>query len=285
MRDEFVDPNEMPAEPAVKPVDEKVTLTKAEYDSVLRDRDEARQSERYWANLARPGQQPQLVAEEPETDQVEEAEGRDGIEGDTPDKLIDEFASTGVKALKNRGFITEADAIKLAKEVAGKVSRTMIDQERSKITSDTQLITEFPELRDKESALFKETAKHYQDAIKMDPAASKTPAALMLAARTARAILKANGNEAPARRQREPEYDDAREPRYRERDDDREREDDRRRRVDAQDSRPRGRSEAIDSDDMMGTEAKTVAKAMGISEEEFEASRKQTAGLRAVRRR
>jgi hypothetical protein len=194
-----------------------------------------------------------------------------GLEGDTPEKLIDEFASSGVAALSKRGFITAADAKKIAVEAALHVSQELIGRERQKMGTDAQIKTEFPELWDKDSDLFKETAKHYQKAVAMDRNALKSPAALWLAAEAARASL---GRRAPARG----------EDGYEERGGGREPEEDRRARAAAQDGRSNGKHQSDDMD-MLGPEAKEVARLMGVTPEEFQKSRKELGYSSRSRRR
>jgi hypothetical protein len=256
----------------VKAKDDYVPLTRAQVESLQRERDESRESERYWADRARSGSSGGTAepAGEPEDDDASEfidTDAADGIDGDTPEKLVDEFAAKGVAALKSRGFITARDAQKLAADVAIKVARQMIGQQVTRSTSDAQIMAAFPELKDQTSELFKATAKIYQEAVAMDPTAKKTPAALFLAAKAAKAALK------PAPKPRTDDEDD----------DQPERESERRRRSDSQDGRPRGRGAVEEHDDMLGEEARSVIKAMGITEEEFKASRKVTGG--APRRR
>ncbi len=251
--------------------EDKVTLSRAELDSLRRERDEARESERYWANQARGnGRQPEPQAAEdgPDPREFLDEEERPSIEGDTPEKLIDEFASSGVAALSKRGFITAADAKRIAVEAALHVSQELIGRERQKMGTDAQIKQEFPELWDKESELFKATAVRYQKAVAMDPSATKSPAALWLAAEAARESLKRTST-------RDEEDNGYRNGRG-------EREDDRRARAAAQDSRSNGR-QAIDDMDMMGPDAKEVAKLMGITEKEFRESRKEL-GMRPRRR-
>jgi|GEM_PF-5618232 len=246
--------------------DEYVPLTRTEAESLRRERDEARESERYWSAHARGNGQQQQAAE-PEAEDGSEfyAEETPADDDDTPEKLVDDFAATGVKALQKRGFITAADAQRLAVDTAVKVSREMINRERQKMGSDTKILADFPELKDEKSDLYKETAKHYQEAVAMDPSAVKSPAALYLAAKTARATLKAKA--APRR----DDDDDRPEP-----------ESDRRARANSQDGRAKHRAE-VEDDDMLGSEARSIVKSMGITEAEFKASRKETAG--AGRRR
>jgi len=257
-----------PQAPPVAPAqgtEENVTLSKAAHDALIRERDEARNSERYWAERARSGgnNTPAPAAENDDAPDSREFLDDDdtpaGLEDDTAAKLVDDFASQGVSALTKRGFITAADAKRIAVDTAVKVSRELIGRERQKMTSDAQIVTDFPELKDQTSELFKETAAIYQKALAMDPNAAKTPAALYLAAQAAKASLK--GRQAPPASRREEE----------------EHEDDRRRRADAQDGRSRGRSTAEDTSDMLGPEAKELISKMGITEDEYKASAKQFA--------
>jgi hypothetical protein len=250
--------------------DDNVNISRAELESLRRDLRETQQSERDWANMARGGRTPASEpAAEPE-DALDPADYIDqetaGVEGDTPEKLVDDLAAQGAAALGKRGNITAADAQRMAVDIAAKVTRDLMGRERGKMASDAQIMGEFPELRDQKSEMWKETAKQYQAAVAMDPAAKKTPAALFLAARVARETLKAR--EAVGRRTRneddEPEYRGAREP-----------EDDRRRRADSQDARPRGRAAVDDVDDMLGAEARQVIRGFGITEAEFNASRRE----------
>jgi hypothetical protein len=242
-------------------------MSRAEFESLKRESAERGEAAQYWSGLHRTAARTAEPAADEDEDVAREfleADEPDGIDGDTPEKLVDDFAAKGVAALKSRGFITAKDAQKLAVETALKVSREMIGRERTKITSDATLMNEFPELKDQASDLFKETAKRYQKAVAMDPGAKRTPAALYLAADAARESLKAR---APVKRRNE---DDDYEPEH---------ESDRRRRADSQDSRPNGRGQAADRDDMLGDEARQVIKAMGISEAEFKASQKDTGSM------
>jgi|ERR1035441_1991662 hypothetical protein len=241
--------------------DENVTITKSEFDRMNRELTETRQSERYWAGRASGAPATEQVVEEPTEDASEfyDADAQGLATDDTPEKLVEDFASKGASALSSRGFITKADAQKLAADTALKVTRELIGRERVKITTDAQIFEKFPELKDKNSDLWKEAAVNFQAAVAMDKNALKTPAALYLAAKAASETLKARA--ATARRTQEDD-----EP-----------ESDRQHRAASQDSRTRGGSIVESDDDMMGSEAKAVARAMGLSAEEFTASKKELA--------
>jgi len=244
--------------------DEYVPLTRAQAESLQRQVDESRESERYWSAHARNNGQQQQAEPEAE-DGSEFYDEETATEGNTPEKFVDDLASTGAAAIGKAGYVTKAEAQRIAADTAARVSREFIGRERQKMGSDTKILADFPELKDQNSDLYKETAKHYQEAVAMDPNAVKSPVALYLAAKTARATLKAKA--APRR----DDDDDRPEP-----------ESDRRARANSQDGRAKGRAE-VEDDDMLGSEARSIVKSMGITEAEFKASRKETAG--AGRRR
>lgn len=242
--------------------------SREDWESLQRQVDELRQSERYWANLARSGGKaedpPPAPAEEgPDPNEfLDSNEPKAPLEDDTPEKLVDEFASQGVAALAKRGFVTASDAKRIAVEAALHVSQELINRERHKMGTDHELMSRFPDLRDPDSELFKETAPLFQHAVAMDPNARSSIAVLTLAAEAASQKLK---NRKPARE--EDEYEAPRR-------NGRESEDGRRARIAAQDGRSNGR-QVIDDMDTLGPEAAEVAKRMGISPEEFQKSRKE----------
>lgn len=267
--------SDQPAVQQQQPKDEKVEISKAELESLQRQLKETRESERTWADLARRGAQPQPEAVqvgEPEEaldpDEYGDPDAADIPEDDTPDKMVADIASKGVKAIQSRGFVTAKETQRIAVEAAQRVTRELIGRERQKITTDAQLMNEFPELRDQNSALFKETAARFQKAVAIDPRAVKTPAALYLAAQAAKESLAAK---AAAQRKTRDEADEFEE------------EQDRQVRVRSQDSRPSG-SHDSDDDDMMGDQAREVARLMGVTEEQFQASAKQLRVQRGRRR-
>lgn len=249
--------------------EETITISKAELDALRRDRDEARGSERYWANLARGNAgtaEPAAEAEEEIEIDPNEFLDTDAATGllpdDTPEKLVDEIARDGVKALSKRGFVSAAEAqriaVEKATEIAGKVARQIVNNERVKAVSDNVLLTNFPELKDAKSELYQETAKIYREAVAMDPNAAKSPAALFLAAKSAKQTLDAK---------RDPEED----------------EEERLLRVSAQDGRTRGRRETA-ADDLIGPEAESILKQMGITPEAFKEEKAKLGGARPSRR-
>lgn len=253
--------------------EDNVTISRAELESIKRESQEREQAARYWSGL----HQQSKTAAEPESEDIDPSEFLDeedvagqGVEDDTPEKLVNDLAAKGVAGLKSRGFITAKDAQKLAADVAVKVSRELIGRERTKDRSDNTIMTEFRELKDEKSDLFKETAKLYAKAVAMDPNVKKTPAALYLAASAARELLKAK---APARQRNDDDDYNRYEP-----------ETDRQQRIDAQDGRSRGRGVIDATDDMLGDEARDVIRQMGITEAEYKESQKQLSGGRGRRK-
>src|SRR5260221_9579400 len=139
-------------EPVVVTPPEKdtwVPLTRAATEALQRERDESRASERYWADTARSRSGPAADAA-PEPEDVDTSEFLDAedaaADDDTPEKLVNDLASKGASALKARGYITKADAQKLAADVAVKVAREMISRQGQRDRSDTAIMGEFPEL-------------------------------------------------------------------------------------------------------------------------------------------
>jgi hypothetical protein len=251
--------------------EDNVTISRAELDALKRESNERAEAAKYWSGLHR---QPRANEAAAETDEVDPREFLDEEEatddGDTPEKLVNDLASKGAAGLKARGFLTAKDAEKLIAKKSVEIAQELIGRERQKVSSDAMIMAEFPELKDQNSELFKATATRYQRAVAMDPNAKKTPAALYLAAEAARESLKRT---APVKAREEEEEDRYNRP---------EREDDRRRRADSQDGRTRNRGE-VDDRDMLGSEAKQIIAAMGISEDEYKASLKATGSRRRSR--
>lgn len=249
---------------------DKVTINKSELESLQRQVRELGESERTWAGIARGNAgrvaEPQVVEEDDELDSAQfmDDDAADIPADDNAEKMVADIASEGVRAISKRGFVTGKQAQEIAIEAAKAVTKEMIGREVSKRTTDTAIMEKFPELRDQNSELFKETAARFKEAVAIDPKSAKNPGALFLAAKAAKESLERKN---PSRG----------------RDDDFEDEQDRRTRVRSQDSRPSGRAE-IDDDDMLGNEAKAVIAGMGISQDQFKTSRKEL-GISGARRR
>lgn len=269
-----------------KAADEKVTLSRAEFEALRRETAEAKESERYWAGVARRGGAPVTETAEETEEQIETSDLIPEVTGDQavddaifndPDKWAEAISKgpAAIKAfIKTQGLVTAQEAA----EIAAKVAQRTVQVERQKITADNVIVRDFPDLTNQNSDLFKATAVELKKLVAMDPRAKNSPATLYAAARVAKAGLDAKA--ATDRRTRDPEAEDDRYDRF-----DHEPEEERRRRADSQDgSRTRAHS-ASDDEDMLGPEAKEVMRQMNITQEEFLASAKQVRGERPRGRR
>lgn len=171
---------------APKQPDELAELRK-QFDALRKQNEELAASERYWAEQARgrgkPEPDPEEEPEEPEDDDPE-------LTDDTPDKLVDDFSTKGVEALVKRGVLTKKAAREIIRKEAEKVARQIVDTRVRQVTEDSKLMTEFPELNDPESELYKATQKIYRGLVAEDPALRKSVGALKMAARQAKLELK-----------------------------------------------------------------------------------------------
>lgn len=276
---------------------EEVKLTRAEFESLKRERDEARESERFWANRARSGGQAAAEqVDEPEEqietgDLVPDVTGEESIDKaifSDPDKWA-EAVSKGPDAIRayvrSLGLVTGKEAAEIARDVA----RRTVDVERAKMGTDAKIMNDFPELANPKSDLFKATTVELQQLVAIDPSAKNRPATLYAAAKAAKAGLAAKAAADRGRTRDDDHEDDDRYDRIddddrggRNRDDDDE--GDRRRRIDAQDGRNRSR-DTDDDMDMVGPQAREVIRQMGITEKEYQDSRRELGvGRRGGRR-
>lgn len=211
---------------------------------------ELRESEKVWFDryekLVKGGK--------PDPDPDADPDGDDPeVEDDTPDKLVDEFSSQGIAALRKRGVITKKETRELirreAEKIARKVAGEAVGKAESRAVRDSQLFGEFPDLRDTKSELYKRTAEVYREMVKDDPDAANSTRALARAAKEAKLTMRIEQLEKGGGRG----------------------DDDRERRIAAQGG-DRGRSGGEFRDDDMGPEAREVLKAFeryGATEEDF----------------
>jgi hypothetical protein len=269
-------PPDKGGKPAKEP--ETVSIPKAEWERVQRQVTELTESERYWATRARGGDEPEAEEEEIDTKSlVPEVTGNDDVDEaifNDPDKWTDAI-SKGPAAIEK--FIKKAGYLKADEvaQIAVRAARQEVQTATQRFTSDNAILSQFPELRDKNSELWKETAKNLQEMVGIDKNAAKTPAALFAAAKLAKATL---GQKQPAR---------DRGGRFAGDDDvyDRYDEDERRARVDAQGgSRSRRGGEPDDDQDMLGPDLKQMCKDMGVSEADFLKNRRVLNSERGRRR-
>lgn len=263
---DVVEHDNTPAPAREKPqesnADKELKQLRADLADTKRRLSETEADSRHWANEARrrPVEtKPAVVEEEPDDTVVDE----------TADAFLDDVSKEGLSALKKRGVVTREDLKAVVKEVMtevdGKISSTV---QGAKL--DQKMVEEFPELtkeakeiekaaasgsRHTPSALYRRTAEIFRESVAEDPGLKNSPAAMLIAARQARAELKGNPAEKEAnvetRATRRSRIEQARP---------------------ARESAPGGDdTDAPDySDDQL-----TVMQKLGVSEKEFEAGRKQ----------
>ena len=262
---------------------ETVTVSKAELARMERELGEARASERFWADRARGNGNghPQQAAPAEEEDPIETDDllpkppavtGTSDVDEaifHDPDKWLEAISKgpRAIQALVAKATEGYVNAQQVA-EIAAKVARRTVDVERGKISTDSQLMTKFPELADNKSALFRATAEEFQELIAFDPQAKKSPATLFAAAKAAKSRLAMEARSKKDDGDDGDEYDRV--------------ETDRRARVAAQDNRP-GRAPLEDPDDSLGPQAKQIAKMMGITSEEMLTEKRKTDAMRRKR--
>lgn len=272
-----------PAEPAKadkagKP-DEEVTRLREENVSLRRRATESEQSERFWADKAKTGggeqpkRGPQIVEPEVELGDLAGDEQVDDEAPQTPEKFLDELNEKGVdaiiSALRKRGLVLDKDQVL---QLSAETSRRVVQHERGKMTIDAQISTDFPELKDDTSELFKETSRIFRHNVELDPNLRKSPAALLMAASQARAELKAK---APVKKARSD---------YREEGEDREADDARQRRINAQRGElGRGGAPFEGDDDDLGPEARSVIALFGKAGVDEKSYREERTRLRRAR--
>jgi hypothetical protein len=238
---------------------------RAEVDRLKKSNEQLTESERYWAGLARRGGageedgEDDLDDAEPEAKPTAKGKRRaepepDEDDLDDPAKFVDALSAKGPKVLdavlRKRGFLTAEGAAKLVQDA--------IQRERHSMSTDAELVTRFPDLKDAESELSQETGRIFREAVKRDPAAKRSAAALLMAAELAEFRLAQKAAKTKAQPARE---------------DDDERETERRRRVEAQQGArgTRGRAEVEDEpdDDYLGPQAQAVIAALGVKPERY----------------
>jgi hypothetical protein len=137
----------------------------------------ARESEKYWAELAKRYSAPQA-------EEGEEEEGSEEQE-EPVDKFIEELSNHGLKALRKRGLVTMRDVEKLV--------QSALAEERKRMMADMELVRKYPELTDESSPVFARAREVYREMVERDPSLKNSPVALELAAKVAKAELAANG--------------------------------------------------------------------------------------------
>lgn len=261
-----------------KPAD-TITIPKAELEALRRERDEAKNSERFWADRARGNghapAEPAADDDEPiETGDLlpKPVSGKADVDEaifNDPDKWLEAISKgpKAIQALVRNATSNFVDAETVA-EIARKVARRTVDVERTKISADNTLLTRYPGLSDKNSEFFKVAAEEYNELIEFDPEAKKSRSTLLAAAKAAKLRLEAKAP-AKGKQEEEDDYDYV--------------EDNRRTRIAAQDGSRNGRGPRVEEpEDSLGPQARQIARAFGVSDEEVIAERKK---LEPTRRR
>lgn len=124
-----------PATPATPPASEDVAAIKAQLEELKGQVQESQRTAQYWFEQAKGKKEPKEPAPEPEED------------------VLDTITSKGVKGFDSlaakRGFIKREEVEQL---INGKVSQ---------VTKETELLTTYPDLKNKKSEFFQATAMHY----------------------------------------------------------------------------------------------------------------------------
>ena len=172
-----------PEKKAAKPSDE-VKLSKKEYEALQKRVAEADETAQYWAERAKPPEK----AEKPEDEEKAADEPED--DGDV-DKFVTDLTKSGLKALVNRGVLTKKEATEIIQREARKVTKELVAAEVKRVSTDAELVRQFPDLQNRESEHFKRTSSIYREMVEQDETLKRSPQALFLAARAAKAELAA----------------------------------------------------------------------------------------------
>jgi hypothetical protein len=284
------------------------------YEVLERELAEVRRSNQQLVDLvgrqtpARQAEQNAALGDDVDIDWGQDEDDADETdEPEDPATLVEDLSKLGRDALAKRGFLRKADVVKMVREESRKAAKTaatqVVKHARTEVTRESVVIREFPDLANPESDLFKATAAHVRNAVRLDPNAAKNPTTLYLAAQAAKAELGAKSARGARpqdgdRQQNRPgplnddfeleEDDEDREPVLRERPSRSERDI---RIASQQGDRGRGGRSKVQGDDddfVMDADARNVAAQMGITADEFktEATRvRKAAGQTAGRRR
>lgn len=179
----FVHDDTPAAKPVEKPAeksDVEKRLEALEKELSARDKriSELQDSERYWAGKAKETRKPEP---EPEADDEPEPDE------EKPEKLLDDLSTKGVRAFRDRGFVSKAEVERL---VNAKLNATL-EQVTEGQKFDAKLQSDFPELMDQKSELFKRAGAAFREMVELDPKAKNSRVALYAAAKLAKRELEA----------------------------------------------------------------------------------------------
>ena len=184
-------------------------VTALEKDLAAKDRRiaELSESEGYWH-----GQAEAFTKSKPDAkdDDDAEPETEEAVIDDSADEAVDAFSTEGIAALVKRGVLTKKLARDLIAKEARRAAKELVDVEVGKLhrqrqhdQADAEMVGKYPDLNDDQSPLFKRTGEIFREQTQADPILKRSPGALMMAARVAKAELVAearvNGKDANER--------------------------------------------------------------------------------------
>jgi hypothetical protein len=221
------------------PSAEDLAAIQASIDALKAENNDLRRSNEFWADQARSAARtpPAPPAAKPEPEPEDDTD------------LLDLISTGGAKAfaqyMKKKGFVTKEEAAEMANNIAS--------TKANQLTTEAELLRNYPELGDKSSPFFKATAANYGDLVK-----EGVPPQLAMRLAAERAELQGiKTGKVKTPQQKNTEQD---------------REAQRQRRIDAQ-SGDRGQRVPIeaeeDESDELTAEQKYICKAMNISEEAY----------------
>jgi hypothetical protein len=185
--------------------DDSIQLSKKDYESLLRERDELRASERYWADNARSRKSEPEPKPEPEIDDDFDGDDEPDIKDDNPEKFTDDLSAEGIVALQKRGLVTKKDAKamlnKLAERMLARVEKAVdakINATVKQASRDAALIQKYPDLQDANSEFTQAVGKEYKALMADDPDLPKATA-LRMAARVVEAERRLQNGDREAR--------------------------------------------------------------------------------------
>lgn len=168
----------------------------AELSEKNRQIEELNQSALHWFNKAKGVTTPKDDGDD-EPEKPAKSAKAEPDEDEDPDKFVNKLATVGSKAIDEymakRGYMP-------AKQI-----EELVEARVSAVTRTEQLYAEYPDLRNEQSELFKETQKDFGEMVAMDKSLSKSPAAIKIAVKTAAARLKAASDIAEAKKPKETE--------------------------------------------------------------------------------
>ena len=182
-----------PAKPKVDPNEARFKGIETELAATRRQLAEARASERFWAGKASA-----TPTEEP-AGAVEHV-AADPYAGEKPEAFLDDLGKRGAAALKDRGYVSKAEAEAMVNEGVAEANQNL-HVARTDATFDQQLAAEFPDIAadgrrianggEPQTELYKRSAVIFRQTVKLDPSLQNSKSALIMAARTAAAEIKA----------------------------------------------------------------------------------------------